>query len=680
MFTVIVCDEHIIKDCYQKYHIFFKPFLDSDNFSFCEWNHKGDTLEEALPGLKDLIRHRKEWRAIIVNDSSTWGFDAVNKRNPFNYVDSVNHSFIFSDFDHILDFRSQQKEKYRKALNNPLTKLSSWLCGIPFSAEPIICYEQEKDTIEHANNGDVYYDCISKLKLDSFEVEMDYDKELRFKTLTEKFELNGELFNLPKSVIALSERAECLESKKQVSSWGKHTEFDYSTFYADNLYSDKLRYMLFDISYLKGEKSESMYFDFLTMLLMLACYDVPQGIMRANRVYRLEMESDRLCIGNLCEAYNSKLRATLSKIETMSVTLREREKQPIDRQTVEDVFEADISIPIEVISTEGKGNLMAKHDRIGLSGDCPEDEYENWSNQFHTINKYFIRFLREPRRAVKSATKDKFRAMNTIDDSRAARLNEYQKEDIAYVLDEEERNMVNTTTAHLFNTAKYNNQMRDAEKEIKNCIAQRMTRRKTVTVGLISLAAYLFGFLPLIISNFNTVKSLLFSLTLTGAVLGIFAVIGFLYLFVLRKKLVEKFEKFNMVMRGIITEVESGVKTFSDYLSHACNVMRKFSILNYAEKTEKKEQNILENHKRDINEKIKEVNELFSSYISLETLELRDDAEPYDYDFTAMRSYEYEIPYVRVNRDIDFLQQGNIVNIPVDYVKSISLKREELYD
>ena len=71
---------------------------------------------------------------------------------------------------------------------------------------------------------------------------------------------------------------------------------------------------------------------------------------------------------------------------------------------------------------------------------------------------------------------------------------------------------------------------------------------------------------------------------------------------------------------------------------------------------------------------------MFSSYISLETLELRDDAEPYDYDFTAMRSYEYEIPYVRVNRDIDFLQQGNIVNIPVDYVKSISLKREELYD
>ena len=47
MFTVIVCDEHIIKDCYQKYHIFFKPFLNSDNFSFCEWNHKGDTLEEA---------------------------------------------------------------------------------------------------------------------------------------------------------------------------------------------------------------------------------------------------------------------------------------------------------------------------------------------------------------------------------------------------------------------------------------------------------------------------------------------------------------------------------------------------------------------------------------------------------------------------------------------------------
>lgn len=680
MFTVIVCDEHIIKDCYQKYYIFLKPFLDSNDFSFCEWNHKGNTIDEALPNLKDIIRHRKEWRLIVVNDSTTWGFDAVNKRNPFNYVDSENHSYIFSDFEQISDFRNQQIQKYRKALNNPLVKLSAWLCGIPFASEPTICYEQEKETIEHPNNGEVYYNTLAKLNLKPAEVEMDYDKETRFRVLIDKFELNGELFNLPKSVIAFSERAECLESQKSKSSWKTHTEFDYSTFYLDNLYSDKLRYLLFDISYLKGERNEAMYFDFLTTLLMVAKFDIPQGVVRANRVYRLENESDQLRISNLCSEYNSKLWATLSKIETLSAVVKEKEKQPVDRQTVEELFESDVSVPIEVITNESKANLMAKKNRIGLSRDCPEDEAEIWNNQFNTINKYFIRFLREPRRAVKSATKDKFRSMNKIDDARAAQLNEYQKEDIAYVLDEEERNMVNTTTAHLFNTAQYNNKMRDAGKEIKNCIEQRMTKHRTVTIGLVALLAYFFGFIPLIISNFNTVKSLTFSLIISGVVLGVFGAVGFLYLFALRKKLTDKIDQFNMVMREIMREVENGVNTFSKYLSHACNVMREFSVLNYAEKAEKREQNILENHKRVINDKIKEVNELFAAYISLEDLKLRYDADPYEYDFTKMQDYEYEMPYLDINREIDFIQQGNVVNAPVDYIKSISLTREELYD
>ena len=61
MFTVIICDEHIIKDCYHKYHIYLKPFFDNDNFAFCPWNANAETLDEALPRLKSIIQHKKEW-------------------------------------------------------------------------------------------------------------------------------------------------------------------------------------------------------------------------------------------------------------------------------------------------------------------------------------------------------------------------------------------------------------------------------------------------------------------------------------------------------------------------------------------------------------------------------------------------------------------------------------------
>lgn len=260
------------------------------------------------------------------------------------------------------------------------------------------------------------------------------------------------------------------------------------------------------------------------------------------------------------------------------------------------------------------------------------------------------------------------------------RLNEYQREDVKYVLEEEEKNMIETTTAQLFNTARYNKEMRDADKVIRRGIAQRMTKKTTLFVGLFAVIAYLIGFLPLIIGNLNTVKSFIFSLMTTGIVLGMFLIIGFVYLFVLRHRLINRFKHFNYVMSGILKEIENAVNSFSRYLSHACNVMREFSVLNYSESSYKRTRHILTNHKRIITEKINEVNRLFSTYINSDDLELSFDVEPYNFDFTALRDYEYEMPYSEVRKDIDYMQAGNRIVIPVDYIESITLTREELYD
>ncbi len=680
MFTVIMCDEHIIKDCYHKYHIYFKPFFDNDNFAFCAWNTKADTLDEAVPKLKEVIQHKKEWRAIVVNDSSTWGFDGVNKRNPFDFVDSKKKSYQFSSFEQIKAFRTDENDLFYKALSNPLTKLSIWLCGTPVNTPPVLCYESIKDEIADADSSESYYKLLEESELNSSEVEADWSRELKYHKLSENFELRGELFNPPKSVITITERAKNVETELAELAWTNHTEFDYSQFYADNLYPEKLRYLIFDVSYIKGRRNENLYFNFLSSIMLLAAYECPNGVLRSNRVYKLDMQIDAECVRDLCNKYNSKLWSTLAKIDDISNNLKEKENQPIDKYTAEECFESNVTVPIEVVTKESRDNLKAKFNRIGLSKDCPIDEYDYWDDQFHTINKYFIRFLREPRRAVKTATKEDFRKINQIEDERALRLNEYQKEDVMYVLEEEERNMVATSTTQLFNTAQYNKKMKEADKEIRRGIAQRMTKKKTIFVGLSAVLAYLVGFLPLMFSNLNTVKSFLFSLAVSGIVLGIFLVIGFIYLFVLRHKLVNRFKHFNYVMSGILREIENGVDAFSRYLSHACNVMREFSVFNYSENSFRKKQHILSNHKRIISEKIREVNELFSTYIDSDEIRLEYDAEPYDFDFTVIKDYEYDLPYSDVRKEIDYLQEGNKTVIPVDYVETFTLTREELYD
>ena len=659
MFTVIICDEHIVKDCYHKYHIYFKPFFDKNNFAFCAWNTKAETLDEALPELKSIIHHKKEWRAVIVNDSSTWGFDGVNKRNPFDFVDSRKKKYQFSSFEQIKVFRKSENELIDKALSNPLTKLSIWLCGTPFNTPPKLCYDKVKDEVDNIDSSVEYYKLLEELKLKSSDVEIDWSKNLKFSKLSESFELYGELFNLPKSVITIAERAKNVDTELAELAWTNHTEFDYSQFYFDNLYPEKLRYLIFDVSYIKGRRNENLYFNFLTAIMLLATYDCPHGILRSNRVYKLDMQIDTECVKNLCNAYNSKLYSTLAKIDETSKKIKDKENQPIDKYTAEKCFESNVTIPIEVVTKESRDNLKSKLDYI---------------------NKYFIRFLREPRRAVKSATKEDFRTMNQIKDERAIRLNEYQKEDVMYLLEEEEHNMVSTSTTQLFNTDHYNKKMREADENIRRGIAQRMTKKKTMFVGLFAVLAYFVGFLPLVLGNLNTIKSFLFSLTIVAIVLGIFLAIGLIYLFVLRHKLVNRFKHFNYVMSGILQEIESGVDSFSRYLSHVCNVMREFSVLNYSESSYKKKQHILSNHKRIIVEKISEVNELFSMYIDPDDVKLTFEAEPYNYDFTVLQYYDYDIPYSDVRKDIDFLQEGNKIVIPIDYVESVTLIREELYD
>ena len=680
MFTVIICDEYIIKDCHHKYHIYLKPFFNNDNFAFCAWNTKAETLDDAVPTLKKIIQHKKEWRAIVVNDSFSWGFDAVNKRNPFDYVDSERKEYRFSSFDDVKSFRNNEEKQVDRAIGNPLTKLSIWLCGTPMSSPPVLCYEKAKDVIDCEDNGNKYFETIECLQLKVADVEFDRSRDFKFRRLSESFELRGELFNLPKSVIAISERAKNVDLELAELAWSNHTEFDYSQFYIDNLYPEKLRYMIFDIPYIKGCRNENIYFDFLIGIMMLATYECPQGVLRSNRVYKLDMQVDTECVRELCNKYNAKLYSTLAKIDEISKNLKDKEKQPIDKYTVEECFESNVVLPIEVVTKERRDNLKAKFGKIGLSKDCPDDEYEYWDDQSRTINKYFIRFLREPRRVVKTVAKEDFRKMNRITDERMLQLSEYQKEDIRFVLEEEERNMVSTSTTQLFNSAQYNEKIREADKEIRKGIAQRMTRKKTLFVGLFAVLAYFVGMLPLLFGNLNNMKSFLFSIAVICIVVGIFLVIGAIYLFILRHKLINRFKHFNFVMSGILKEIEGGVNSFSKYLSHACNVMREFSVLNHSDGSHRKKQHILLNHKRIVGEKIKEVNELFSNYLDSVEVCFDDEIEPYDFDFTVLNEYEYDIPYDKVKKDIDFLQSGNRVVVPIDYIESITLTREELYD
>ena len=482
----------------------------------------------------------------------------------------------------------------------------------------------------------------------------------------------------PTEVFCLAPRTVDADTYAQDVKWQDHDEHFYSEFAERNLYPGALKYMVFDLLPKEDKQYLSDQIRMLGFLLVLAGNPIPHGTVAPKRVYRVNLEFDSGSIGSSCTEYLNKLRATTARIKEISDELRFEETQSLDNEQARQLFESNVTVPVAIRKDLKKKDLFCNSKGLGLATDCPDDELGKWSSQYQSISKLFVRYLREPRRSVKTSVQEKFHKMNTVDDERALLLNEFQKEDIAFRLVEEEQNMVETQTSQIFNTAEFNRRMEEADKSLRRNIAQRMTRAKTLAVGGVALLAYLIGFLPLLFSNLNDTPSFLWSLLLVGIVLALFAGVGIVALMVYRRRLRNRFKHFNYVMSGITGEIDESLGSFSKYLSHACNVMREFSVLNYTESAVGRKQRILKKHELDVAEKTREACNIFATY--LEPGHGSSDVEPYDYDFTLMRNYSYEMEHPTVQQSIEFMQPGYTVQVPVDYIKSVSLTREELYD
>jgi hypothetical protein len=70
---------------------------------------------------------------------------------------------------------------------------------------------------------------------------------------------------------------------------------------------------------------------------------------------------------------------------------------------------------------------------------------------------------------------------------------------------------------------------------------------------------------------------------------------------------------------------------------------------------------------------------MFSKYVDIKNLNIVE-CDPYDFDFTILQDYYYEMPRVYSSKRIEYMQIGNEIVVPVDYVDSVLLIREELYE
>ena len=738
MYTVIIAERKFMDLC-EELSVFLKPLL-TPEIVFCEWDRNGRNLEEMLPDLKKLTEFHKEWRALIVNQD---GLEKVNPFDYTGYRDSFTGPEPHGDMEKILQRRDARISSFEQATANPLTRLTTALTGIPtfnylieddaalesllsgetdlraymlrsqladlnlaetavrleaFGKEQLLRFctaDRVDELIGAVRAGDAERilsvvavqdlpDFICQIgNADVMHSDVDYNESLVENTVKNKI-----LSKLAKDYkIKDTEPYEVFCFSPRTCDYGRYLqriggfvsdETQYSHFAEYNLYHEKLRFMVYDLVAADSNLYATEQMKMVTCLLAMAGNAFPPNAMVPTRVYAVELGMDEDAVRQTFTDYLGKLKATSDMILDIRRDLDRSDAQPLDNHTSRELFETDMRIPVEIREYK-RSDFHVRDNQLGLSNDCPQEETAYWGSQYREVEKKFNRFLREPRRAVKTAVTGPFRDTNRVSDERIFRLSEFQREDVEIKMLDEEWEMTQTNPPGLMNDEAYKKQLSDADGEIRREIAKRMTKAKTLIFGGIALAAYAAGFIPLFFGNLNNTKSFLTCLFLTLVSLALFAGAGVGFLYLMRKRLKNLFFHFNRVVSGVLSQIEANLAKISSYLGHACNFMRGSSVVYSEESEADKKRRVLAHHLNCVKEASDRATELFSKFMDCSGAAAQD-AEPYLNDYTVMGVYDYPVPFNPAGRNIMFLQPGYVVTVPTDFVESIRISRVELYD
>lgn len=686
MFTVVISSKKVREDCQKKYSRFLEPLFDSEKFAFCDWDIRGDSPESAVPGLKYLAAEHKEWRAVIVEDcfetdeGKILSDELRKQRNPFEYVKCYDSVDDIRTPEDAAAFREKKYAAYEKAAENPLFRLGTWLCDGCIKTDP----EVSEEILSVSENCDeAYGEWLKKTGNDIADIEYELSRKKKYDLIREIWNPDEINFIKPQEVLCIAPRTFDDDKLLARLAWAKTNEFEYSSFYETNLYPDKLRYLVFDIPNHNHQNYEAEYVNFLSFLLIFAGNEYPRDALRPNRVYNVNCANDDEALSDFLSIYDYKLSLTESYISGKINELNHHAPQLLTNDELEDLYLYDSEVQVQLDDDFDMDLLHAESKGIGLSEDCPVDEMGFWNSQYCRIIKNFKLFMKQPRRALKRSA-EYVRDNDTANLEKASAINEFQEEDIEEKLYEDERKMIESRIESVCNTKAYFKAFSENDKKVRRVIRTRMTKKTTVLLSIAVLLVYFVGFIPLFASNLEEDGALGIAAKMTLCAVGALALIGFICLFYLRSKLVTEIRSFNLRMTNVIESVMAGMNNAAEYLGKVCDVLRINSVLNYLHRDHDDTSiqcSVYKNHIAQIEKERRECGYIFNKFITKKEVPDCVDIEPYNFDFSRDCEYEYKIPEnIWDSRTIEFMQSDNLIEVPVNFVKSIRVEREELFD
>ena len=638
-----------------EYDVFLKPFADLRHIALCRWEPQEDTLRKAVPELEAAVAGERVWRAVILNTN-----EGITQRNPY---DLVSYTPPQRDEDNMPAYLERLREEkfsaFRQAIRKPLTRLATYLCEQPLIQEGRNAAAQDPEFAE-------------------YQTEAQYKQELRTQLL------DGESIDFPRpaEVLCISPRLYCQRSDELRSSWNEHVEHQYSSFADWNMYFDKMRYMVFDLPPENYQTYAFDYIRFLAAVMLVAGQETPPGTMRPNRLYCLACENDSEALTELLQRYDQKLYATDLLLEQKAKTVCQEVCPTVSSREVRGNLCANVTIPVTLREDFDLSDVYVTGVHLGLSADCPVDEELLWDENQSRSGKALHRLFKQPARSLGGAL-DHFRGLNRVQNCKFGKLDSAQMEDVREHIRDEELAMLKTAVDASFDQEAFNGRIKASDENVRKKIDTRMTRARTVGTGVILLALFVISCAPMLFANFGNIQARGLSFGMVGIGLALLAATALVCLFFLRGTLKEKIDAYNETAGGAVNAVMGQMSDYSRYLSHACNVMRGYSVVEtYEVIGTATDPRILiyRKHQADVRQQREQLRTTFLNFFPKEYEAKPDVEEAYAYEFDRAEDYGYPMPCGTRQRVVDFLRKDNHVTLPVDFIESITLRTEELYE
>lgn len=476
--------------------------------AFCEWNPVGGTVPEACPGLYEIIRNKKHWRAVILNTESIRNYQA-------GFVPDRDNPFDYSQID-----RDSRPHESRV----PLIRLTHILAGYPdlpkiFTNEisyfddetqQTVCCMEDEITPERSRYIHQNYDDVKRRV-----VEKPQDPEAldQYQKLCVQYDF---ICDRPEEIFLVGTRSKSDERSLSMTSMelrtaqARHQDWKY------NHYPEICRFLVFDFARQGSAWFSQDLLQFCLSILTLGMNEIPSEALKPNRLYQLGIDISE-------EAFQGFINHHLDNLGELESYLNEELKNIPESSYRSDLaFYSDMPI---VLRTNEK-------DEIAVVSYDVLDNFQETAAQAGSdkINREYQSLATDsanPRRAIDDGAAQLKRSISAHAEGITKYLDPYQFEYLNEKVEQVELKVFSSRPKNLYDRSKQIQELKSAARALYKYNRHDEHQASLLVAGVVAVMLASVGFFSYLYDAWQLgTRGFLYSLGLTAIVLTITAIGG----------------------------------------------------------------------------------------------------------------------------------------------------------